>query len=118
MLKNISQTLIPEFLRKNFGKEIFENLDQNQHISVKGFAGSVPSILVAELFLTQKKDVLFIIDDKESSNYITSELEEMIGEENVLYFPETHLEPYQVEKTQNANIVLRTEVLSSLGRTQ
>jgi len=115
MLKNISQTLIPEFLRKNFGKEIFENLDQNQHISVKGFAGSVPSILVAELFLTQKKDVLFIIDDKESSNYITSELEEMIGEENVLYFPETHLEPYQVEKTQNANIVLRTEVLNRLN---
>jgi len=55
MLKNISQTLIPEFLRKNFGKEIFENLDQNQHISVKGFAGSVPSILVAELFLTTEK---------------------------------------------------------------
>lgn len=115
MLKNISQTLIPEFLRKNFGKELFENLDQNQHIFVKGFAGSVPSILVAELFLTQKKDVLFIIDDKESSNYITSELEEMIGEENVLYFPETHLEPYQVEKTQNANIVLRTEVLNRLN---
>ena len=42
MLKNISQTLIPEFLRNNFGKEIFENLDKNQHISVKGFAGSVP----------------------------------------------------------------------------
>ena len=115
MLKNISQTLIPEFLRNNFGKELFENLDQNQHISVKGFAGSVPSILVAELFLTQKKDVLFIIDDKESSNYITSELEEMIGEENILYFPETHLEPYQVEKTQNANIVLRTEVLNRLN---
>ena len=115
MLKNISQTLIPEFLRKNFGKELFENLDQNQHVSVKGFAGSVPSILVAELFLTQKKDVLFIIDDKESSNYITSELEEMIGEENVLYFSETHLEPYQVEKTQNANIVLRTEVLNRLN---
>ena len=115
MLKNISQTLIPEFLKKNFGKELFENLDQNQHISVKGFAGSVPSILVAELFLTQKKDVLFIIDDKESAHYITSELEEMIGEENVLYFPETHLEPYQVEKTQNANIVLRTEVLNRLN---
>ena len=39
----------------------------------------------------------------------------MIGEENVLYFPETHLEPYQVEKTQNVNIVLRTEVLNRLN---
>ena len=115
MLKNINQALLPELLKKNFGQEIFENVEKNQHVSVKGFAGSVPSILVSELFLTQKKDVLFIIDDKESAHYITSELEEMIGEENVLYFPETHLEPYQIEKTQNANIVLRTEVLNRLN---
>ncbi|MFT3918485.1 transcription-repair coupling factor [Cloacibacterium sp.] len=120
MLKNINQILLPELLRKNFGKEIFENLDKNKHISVKGFAGSVPSILTTELFLTkcqnqQNSSVLFIIDDKESTHYITSELEEMLGEENVLYFPETHLEPYQIEKTQNANIVLRTEVLNRLN---
>lgn len=114
-LKKINDTLLPELLKKNFGQEIFENVEKNQHVSVKGFAGSVPTILVAELFLTQKKDVLFIIDDKESAHYITSELEEMIGEENVLYFPETHLEPYQIEKTQNANIVLRTEVLNRLN---
>lgn len=120
MLKNINQALLPELLKKNFGQEIFENLDKNKHISVKGFAGSVPSILTAELFLTkcqnqQNSSVLFIIDDKESTHYITSELEEMLGEENVLYFPETHLEPYQIEKTQNANIVLRTEVLNRLN---
>ena len=72
MLKNINQALLPELLKKNFGQEIFENVEKNQHGSVKGFACSVPTILVAELFLTQKKDVLFIIDDKESSNYITS----------------------------------------------
>lgn len=113
-LKKINDTLLPELLKKNFGQEIFENVEKNQHVLVKGFAGSVPSILVSELFLTQKKDVLFIIDDKESAHYITSELEEMIDEENVLYFPETHLEPYQIEKTQNANIVLRTEVLNKL----
>ena len=110
MLKNINQALLPELLKKNFGQEIFENVEKNQHVSVKGFAGSVPTILVAELFLTQRKDVLFIIDDKESAHYITSELEEMIGEENVLYFPETHLEPYQIEKTQNANIVLISDL--------
>ena len=35
----------------------------------------------------------------------------MIGKENVLYFPETHLEPFiKLRKLPNANIVLRTEV--------
>ena len=46
--------------------------------------------------------------------YITAELEDLLGKENVLYFPPTHLEPYQTEKTQNANLVLRTEVLSNI----
>ena len=42
-------------------------------------------------------------------------MEDLLGEENVLYFPATHLEPYQIEKTQNANLVLRTEVLNKLN---
>src|SRR5690606_19942848 len=33
----------------------------------------------------------------------------------VLYFPATHLAPYQIEKTQNANLVLRTDVLNKLN---
>ncbi len=114
MLKNITDTLLPELLKKKFGEEIFKNLELHRNISLKGFAGSAPSILVAELFLTQKKNILFIVDDKELAHYITTELEELIGENKVFYFPETHLEPYQIEKTQNANIVLRTEVLNKL----
>jgi hypothetical protein len=35
MLKNINQALLPELLKKNFGQEIFENVEKNQHVSVK-----------------------------------------------------------------------------------
>lgn len=114
-LKNISETLLPELLKKNFGQEIFNELENSQSISVKGFAGSAPSVFVAELFLIQKKSVLFLLNDKEEGLYATSELEELLGKENVLYFPPSHLEPYQIEKVQNANLVLRTEVLNRLN---
>lgn len=114
-LKNISETLLPELLKRNFGQEIFNELENSQSISVKGFAGSVPSVFVAELFLIQKKPVLFLLNDKEEGLYATSELEELLGKENVLYFPPSHLEPYQIEKVQNANLVLRTEVLNRLN---
>ena len=114
-LKNISETLLPELLKRNFGREIFNKLENSQSISVKGFAGSAPSVFVAELFLLQKKSVLFLLNDKEEGLYVTSELEELLGKENVLYFPPSHLEPYQIEKVQNANLVLRTEVLNRLN---
>ena len=115
MLRNINESLLPELLKKNFGKEQFDQLESSKNLSIKGFAGSAPSLLVAELFLTQQKDILFIIDDKETAHYITTELEELVGENQVFYFPETHLNPYQIEKTQNANIVLRTEVINQIN---
>lgn len=113
-LKTINEKFLPELLLKEFGKEIFFQLENNQHISVKGNAGSSVSIFVAELFLTQKKTILYILDDKEDALYANTEMEDLLGKEKVLYFPATHLEPYQVEKTQNANLVLRTEVINKV----
>ncbi|MFP3591713.1 transcription-repair coupling factor [Chryseobacterium sp. SIMBA_038] len=114
-LKTINEKFLPDLLKKEFGKEIFTQLENNQHISVRGSAGSSTSIFVAELFLTQKHTILYIVDDKEDALYINTELEDLLGKEKVLYFPATHLEPYQVEKTQNANLVLRTEVLNKIN---
>lgn len=102
-------------MQKEFGKEIFSQLENSQHIAVKGSAGSSVSIFVAELFLVQKKNILYLVDDKEDALYANTEMEDLLGKEKVLYFPATHLEPYQVEKTQNANLVLRTEVLNKIN---
>lgn len=114
-LKKINQNLLPDLLQKQFGNEIFSQISKHQHISVKGSAGSAVSILASELFLTQNKTILYLVDDKEDALYINAEMEDLLGKDNVLYFPATHLEPYQVEKTQNANLVLRTEVINKLN---
>jgi transcription-repair coupling factor (superfamily II helicase) len=114
-LKPIHETFIPDLLKNEFGAEIFKNLENDQHISVRGFAGSSPSVFTAELFLTHKNTILFLIEDREEALYVTAEMEDLLGKENVLYFPATHVEPYQIEKTQNANLVLRTEVLNKLN---
>ena len=114
-LKKINQNLLPDLLQKQFGNEIFSQISTHQHLSVKGSAGSAVSILTSELFLTHNKTILYLLDDKEDALYVNAEMEDLIGKENVLYFPATHLEPYQVEKTQNANLVLRTEVINKLN---
>ncbi|REC57516.1 transcription-repair coupling factor [Chryseobacterium piscium] len=114
-LKNISEKFLPDLLKNEFGKEIFAQIDTQPHLSVRGSAGSSASVFAAELFLTHKKTVLFLVDDKEEALYVNSEMEDLLGKENVLYFPATHMEPYQVEKTQNANLVLRTEVLNKIN---
>ncbi|MGE8555214.1 MAG: transcription-repair coupling factor [Chryseobacterium jejuense] len=114
-LKSINEKFLPDLMQKEFGKEIFTQLENSQHIAVKGSAGSSVSVFVAELFLVQKKNILYVVDDKEDALYANTEMEDLLGKEKVLYFPATHLEPYQVEKTQNANLVLRTEVLNKIN---
>ncbi|WP_419869086.1 transcription-repair coupling factor [Chryseobacterium sp. CT-SW4] len=114
-LRTITEKFLPELLQKEFGGSIFAQLETQQHISVRGSAGSSVSIFIAELFLTYKKNILYIIDDKEDALYANTEVEDLLGKEKVLYFPATHLEPYQVEKTQNANLVLRTDVLNKIN---
>lgn len=114
-LKTIKESFLPDLLKKEFGKEIFVQLENHQHLSVKGSAGSSVSIFTAELFLTHKKTILYLVDDKEEALYVNTEMEDLLGKENILYFPATHLEPYQVEKTQNANLVLRTDVLNKIN---
>ncbi|WP_347218674.1 transcription-repair coupling factor [Chryseobacterium sp.] len=114
-LKSIKEKFLPDLMQKEFGKEIFIQLENSQHIAVKGSAGSSVSVFVAELFLVQKKNILYLVDDKEDALYANTEMEDLLGKEKVLYFPATHLEPYQVEKTQNANLVLRTEVLNKIN---
>ncbi|SMP07041.1 transcription-repair coupling factor [Chryseobacterium profundimaris] len=113
-LKTISEKFLPNLLQNEFGKEIFIQLEKHQHISVKGSAGSAVSVFVAELFLTRKKTVLYIVDDKEDALYANTEMEDLLGKDKVLYFPATHLDPYEVEKTQNANLVLRTEAINRI----
>ena len=114
-LKSINEKFLPDLMQKEFGKEIFDQLENHPHIAVKGSAGSSVSVFVAELFLVQKKNILYLVDDKEDALYANTEMEDLLGKEKVLYFPATHLEPYQIEKTQNANLVLRTEVLNKIN---
>ena len=77
-LKNISEKFLPDLLKNEFGKEIFSQIDTQPHLSVRGSAGSSASVFVAELFLTHKKTVLFLSDDKEEALYINSEMEDLL----------------------------------------
>lgn len=114
-LKNISTALLPELMKKNFGEKLMLALESSKSLSVKSYAGSSPSLLAAQILLVHQKNIVFIVENKEDALYATTELEELLGKEKVYYFPPSHLEPYQIEKIQNANLVLRTEVLNRLN---
>jgi len=92
-------------------------------LHIKGLAGSAASVISATVF-AQRQDQLYLIisQDKEEAAYLFNDLENLLLEgdtpfhkKKVLFYPTSYRRPYEVEKTDNNNILSRTEVLKRLG---
>lgn len=55
------------------------------------------------------------MNDKEEAAYHLNDLEQLIGENDVLFYPGSYRRPYQIEETDNANVLLRAEVLNRIN---
>ena len=82
---------------------------------IKGLVGSSKSLYALQLFNTSDRPLVFISKDKETASYHLNELEEFIGKDQVLFYPGSYRRPYEIEETDNANVLLRAEVLNRLN---
>ncbi|RDY60122.1 transcription-repair coupling factor [Flagellimonas nanhaiensis] len=88
---------------------------QNQKINAKGLVGSSLSFVFSHLFKSMELPFLLILNDKEEAAYYLNDLEQLIGEKDVLFYPGSYRRPYQIEETDNANVLLRAEVLNRIN---
>tara|TARA_B110000037_G_scaffold24189_2_gene27802 strand:+ start:61914 stop:65291 length:3378 start_codon:yes stop_codon:yes gene_type:complete len=97
-------------------KEIVQQLKaQNNHFQISNLVGSSLSFAIAATFKQIEKPFLLLFSDKEEAAYHLNDLEELIGERNVLFYPGSYRRPYQIEETDNANVLLRAEVLNRIN---
>ncbi|QNJ97649.1 Transcription-repair-coupling factor [Constantimarinum furrinae] len=82
---------------------------------VSGLAGSSLSLVIAEVFKTSEVPFLIVLNDKEEAAYHLNDLENLLGDQNVLFYPGSYRRPYQIEETDNANVLLRSEVLNRIN---
>ncbi len=99
--------------------QLSEALQQESHkIQLNGLIGSSLSFVVQSLFKKSEKPFLLLFNDKEEAAYYLNDLEQLIGEQNVLFYPSSYRRPYQIEDTDNANVLLRAEVLNRINSRQ
>ncbi|MFS4454881.1 transcription-repair coupling factor [Maribacter sp. 2304DJ31-5] len=84
-------------------------------IQTKGLVGSSLSFVLADAFQNTETPFLLIFNDKEEAAYYLNDLEQLIGEKDVLFYPGSYRRPYQIEETDNANVLLRAEVLNRIN---
>ena len=96
--------------------QINSQLQQEQnHFQIKNLAGSSLSFVISETFKKADKPYLLIFNDKEEAAYYLNDLEQLLGDKNVLFYPGSYRRPYQIEETDNANVLLRSEVLNRIN---
>ncbi len=89
---------------------------RTKNIQLKGLVGSSLSFVLSSIFESEDRPFLAIFNDKEEAfTYYLNDLERLIGEDHVLFYPGSYRRPYQIEETDNANVLLRAEVLNRIN---
>ena len=83
---------------------------------LKGVVGSSASFIAASAMDAVAKNHLFILSDKEEAAYFLNDIENHIKDKNILFFPLSYKKPYEPEAVDNANILLRAEVLNKINK--
>ena len=94
-------------------QDAISNTENN--IEATGLVGSASSLVIAETFKATGRPLLFILNDKEEAAYHLNDLENLLGDDQVLFYPGSYRRPYQIDETDNANVLLRSEVLNRIN---
>ncbi|QDO93326.1 transcription-repair coupling factor [Formosa sediminum] len=108
LLQTFAQTLQTQDLQLAISKNESKTV-------LKGLVGSSFSLVIAEVFKYAQKPFLLIFNDKEEAAYYLNDLEQLLNTKDVLFYPGSYRRPYQIEETDNANVLLRAEVLNRIN---
>ncbi|MBC6991024.1 transcription-repair coupling factor [Hymenobacter sp. BT491] len=86
-------------------------------LHLRGLVGSQDAVIAAALHgLYPEQHHLFILHDKDEANYFQADLRHLLGNEHEpLLFPSSYKRPYEFDETENANVLMRAEVLNRLN---
>jgi len=88
---------------------------KSEALRIKGLSGSLDALLLAAVHKSTKSSHLIILHDKEEASYFLDDLQNLLGQKEVLLFPMSYKRPYEYDEIENANILMRAEVLNQLA---
>lgn len=85
-------------------------------LHLKGLVGSQDAVLAAAMHQEfPDQHHLFILHDRDEAAYFLADLQHLVPDEEPLLFPSSYKRPYSFDETENANVLMRAEVLNKLN---
>ena len=86
-----------------------------KQIFLEGLLGSSAPMLFASLASKCRSQLLFVLQDAEEAGYFYHDLTQLMGTEQVLFFPSSYRRAVKYAQRDAASEILRTEVLTRLS---
>ncbi len=93
-----------------------KSIKQNINYYFSGLCGSSFPFFINDWYRNTNQTFCIISNDKEKAAYLLNDLQALLPEKNILYFPESYKVPYKEEQTNNASVQERAETLSRLNK--
>ncbi len=105
------------YIRSKKTEELFAAIEPEKvnRILVKGFAGSQESLVISALLKKTKKNILVIAADKDEAAYLYTDIESILSENDVHFFPDSFKRPLHFEQLNPTNTLQRTETINRLS---
>lgn len=85
-------------------------------IHLSGLSGSSDAFVAAALYQMMQGNMLFILRDREEAAYFQNNLENILNNKPVLFFPSSYKKPFDINLLDNNNVLQRAEVLSRISK--
>ena len=89
---------------------------------LSGMAGSSTAVISAALYKSLPRPFVFILNSREQAAYFFNDLENLLEEKDLAYekrqiflYPSSYKKPYETTDIDNANVLLRSEVINRLS---
>ncbi|MEM9052679.1 MAG: transcription-repair coupling factor, partial [Bacteroidota bacterium] len=89
--------------------------NEDTTIHLKGCTGSLDAVIAAAIYSKQHQNHLFILHEKEEAAYFANDLQNLLPGKEVFLFPSSYKRPYQFEEIENANVLMRAEILNKIN---
>lgn len=88
---------------------------QGDNIFLQGQQASATPLLFASVAEKTVQTFLFVLQDTDEAGYFYHDLTQVMGTENVLFFPSSYKRSVKYGQRDSANEILRTEVLAKIS---
>jgi transcription-repair coupling factor (superfamily II helicase) len=113
----VSKTILSQTYAQTLQMQNLQNAiaQPQSRTHLKGLVGSSFSFVISNIFSKNELPFLLVFNDKEEAAFYLNDLEQLCGDKDVLFYPGSYRRPYQIEETDNANVLLRAEVLNRIN---